>query len=76
MRFTLDTNVLLAAFATHGLCEALLETCLVGHEIVTSDHILAELRRHLIGKFRMPVRRAEELVAFVLGTRNGSCPSR
>ena len=66
MRIVLDTNVLLAAFATRGLCEALLEACLVGHELVTSDHILKELRRHLRGKFRMPARRADELVAFVL----------
>lgn len=65
MRIVLDTNVLLAAFATHGLCEALLEACLVGHDLVTSEHILHELQRNLTGKFRIPERRASELVAFV-----------
>lgn len=65
MRIALDTNVLLAAFATRGLCEALLETCLAGHEIVTSDHILGELRRHLSGKLGLPERRADEIVAFL-----------
>ena len=65
MRIVLDTNVLLAAFATRGLCEALLETCLSGHELVVSDHILAELRRHLAGKLRLSSRRTDEIVAFV-----------
>ena len=27
MKVVLDTNVLVAAFATHGLCEAVLELC-------------------------------------------------
>ena len=66
MRIVLDTNVLLAAFATRGLGEALLEACLDGHEIVTSQHILGELRRHLTGKFKVPPDRADEIVAFVL----------
>lgn len=65
MRIVLDTNVLLAAFGTRGLCEALVAACLEGHELVTSEHILAELGRHLAGKFRMPARRAREIVAFV-----------
>lgn len=65
MRVVLDTNVLLATFGTRGLCEALFSACLEGHEIVASEHILGELRRHLTGAFRMPARRADEIVAFV-----------
>lgn len=65
MRIVLDTNVLLAAFGARGLCEALLSACLEGHDLVTSGHILGELRRHLAGKFRLPARRADEVVAFV-----------
>ena len=38
MRIALDTNVLLAAFATRGLCEAQLETCLAGHDLVALAH--------------------------------------
>jgi len=56
-------SILLAAFATHGLCEALFQACLVGHELVTSEHILDEFQRNLTGKFRIPVRRAGELPA-------------
>jgi putative PIN family toxin of toxin-antitoxin system len=65
LRIVLDTNVLLAALATRGLCEAMLEACLVGHELVTSEHLLDELQRNLTRKFRVPARSASELVAFV-----------
>lgn len=47
MKIVLDTNVLVAAFAAHGLCEAVYEVCLARHEIVLCDHILRELDRHL-----------------------------
>jgi uncharacterized protein len=65
LRIALDTNVLLAAFATHGLCESLFATCLLSHELVTSGHILSELQRNLVDKIRMPARRAAEIVSFV-----------
>jgi uncharacterized protein len=65
VRLVLDTNVLLAAFGTHGLCEALFATCLEGHELVTSEHILGELRRNLTRAFRMSARQANEVVEFV-----------
>jgi uncharacterized protein len=65
VRLVLDTNVLLAAFGTRGLCEAVWVACLIEHDLVTSEHILGELERHLVGKFRMPARRAREIIAFV-----------
>lgn len=61
MKVVLHTNVLFAAYAAHGLCDALLAVCLQEHEIVLSEHILVELRRHLIGKLRMPPRQAGEI---------------
>lgn len=65
MRVVLDTNVILAAFGTRGLCGDLLAACFEGHELVTSAHILAELRRHLVKSFRMPAARTNEIVTFV-----------
>ncbi len=47
MRVVLDTNVLVAAFAARGLCEALVAVCLQSHEVVLSEHILAELNKNL-----------------------------
>ncbi|HSM92246.1 MAG TPA: putative toxin-antitoxin system toxin component, PIN family [Anaeromyxobacteraceae bacterium] len=65
MRVVLDSDVLLAAFGTHGLCEALLAECLEGHVLVCSDHILQELERYLGGKFRVPAGEVTEIVRFV-----------
>lgn len=65
MRVALDTNVLLAAFATHGLCEAVLEQTLAAHELVLSEHILEEVERNLARKFRLPPARAREIVRFL-----------
>jgi putative PIN family toxin of toxin-antitoxin system len=65
VRIVLDTNVLLAAFGTRGLCEALFSACLESQELVASEFILAELRRHLTRAFRMPARQAEDVIGFV-----------
>ena len=54
MRVCLDTNVLVAAFATRGLCADVLRTVLAEHELVISDFILSELRRTLATKFKLP----------------------
>jgi putative PIN family toxin of toxin-antitoxin system len=61
----LDTNVLLAAFATRGLCEAVFQVCLGAHQIVISEYILKELRTHLVRKFKMPAARAAEIESFL-----------
>lgn len=65
MRVVLDTNVLLAAFGTRGLCEAVLDVCLDAHQLVLSPYILEELRRHLVGKFKMPRRQAADIIRFL-----------
>lgn len=54
MRLVLDSNVLIAAFSTRGLCHAVLESCLSAHELVTSEVILREVRRKLRTKMRVP----------------------
>lgn len=54
MRVCLDTNVLVAAFATRGLCADVFRTVLAEHDLVIGDVILEELRRVLTGKFKVP----------------------
>ena len=54
MRVCLDTNVLVAAFATRGLCADVLRTVLAEHELIIGDVILTELRRVLTAKFKVP----------------------
>lgn len=65
MRVVLDANVLLAAFAARGLCEAVFHVCLVRHEIVLSEHILKEVRRNIPLKLKARARDADEIVAML-----------
>ncbi|MBU4460782.1 MAG: putative toxin-antitoxin system toxin component, PIN family [Verrucomicrobia bacterium] len=51
MRVFLDTNVIASATATRGLCADVLRTAIEFHDLVVSDHLLAELRRILKEKF-------------------------
>lgn len=52
MKVLLDTNVLVAAFVSHGSCHELLEHCFHHHEIVLSHGMLEEFRDVLSRKFR------------------------
>ncbi len=54
MRVFLDTNVLIAALATRGLCADVLRHVLARHELVTSEPVLSELRRNLKRKLGVP----------------------
>lgn len=51
MKLVLDTNVLIAAFITHGTCNEILEYCALNHEVVISPFILRELQDKLTQKF-------------------------
>jgi len=50
----LDTNVLVAAFATRGLCADLLRVVLTKHELVLGQIVLVELERVMREKLRVP----------------------
>ena len=65
MRVVLDTNVLLAGLATHGLCEALLTLVYRDHIVILSEHILEEVSRHYRGKFKATKAQAAAVVAFL-----------
>ena len=54
MRVVLDSNVLIAAAATRGLCEAIVELCLERHQIVLGNGILEEVQEKLIKKIKVP----------------------
>lgn len=65
MRTFLDTNVLVADFATRGLCEDVLRSVLAKHRLLTSEFVLEELRRVLTEKLRMPQREAARVCEFI-----------
>ena len=68
MRIVLDTNVLIAAFATRGLCEDVLRAVLAEHELVVSEFILDELARVLSEKLKLPSRRVAAVTDFIRET--------
>lgn len=65
MRVFLDTNVLVSAYATRGLCADVLRLVLTEHELLTAEVVLGELDRILRGKMRLPADVVQEIVAFL-----------
>lgn len=65
MKVTLDTNVLVAAFISRGVCHDLFEHLVRHHTVVTSEFIMGEFQHVLIEKIRIPnskVSAAEALI--------------
>lgn len=54
MKIVLDANVVVAAFASRGLCESIVELCLHSHEIVFCEELLDEILRNLRQKIKLP----------------------
>lgn len=67
MRIVLDSSVLIAAHATRaGVCAALYQEVLERHNLVLSQYIVAEVRRKLLGKFRLKEDLANRIAAELL----------
>ena len=65
MRIFLDTNVLVAAFATRGLCADVLRTVLAEHELITGEVVLGELRDVLEQRIKLPAGVVADIVALL-----------
>jgi putative PIN family toxin of toxin-antitoxin system len=65
VRVVLDTNVIVAAFGTRGLCEDVVRVCLSRHEIFLSEAIFREVQEQLPKKFKLPFARAAEIVSLL-----------
>ena len=65
MKVFLDTNVLVSAFATRGLCADLVNAILAEHELVVGETVLRELQRVLKQKLRVPADIVEETDRFL-----------
>ena len=65
MRVFLDTNVLISAFATRGLCADVLHTVLAEHQLVLGETVLSELARVQRTKFGSPDDLVDETLAFL-----------
>ena len=62
MRVFLDTNVLVSAAATRGLCADVLREVFASHELIVSEYLIKELRRVLADKFSLPRDTREEYI--------------
>ena len=54
MRVLLDTNVIVSAVTTRGLCADVFRAVLAAHELVTCAQVIQEVRRILRMKFGVP----------------------
>jgi putative PIN family toxin of toxin-antitoxin system len=65
VRIFLDTNVLVSAFATRGLCAEVLELVLLDHDLILGRSVLRELEKALLEKVRLSAALAKDVVDFV-----------
>lgn len=61
----MDTNVLVSAVATRGLCADVLQVILAEHELVLGETVLRELTRVLRRKVRVSAGISDEMDAFL-----------
>ena len=65
MKVVLDTNVIIASFATRGLCHAVFELCLDRFEILISSFLIEEVETNLVKKLKLPRDTAKEITEFL-----------
>lgn len=65
MRVFLDTNVLVSALATRGVCADVLRVVLSEHTLVTGEVVLRELGRVLSKRIGLPPGAVREIDAFL-----------
>jgi len=66
MKILFDTNVLIAAFISHGSCFELFEHCSRQHDIFTSKYILSELKKNLHKKFKFSDSEVTQVINLLL----------
>jgi len=60
-----DTNVLVSAFTTRGLCADLFRLVLAEHELLCAEVVLDELQRVLTDRFRVPAAAVDDITALL-----------
>ena len=61
MKVFLDTNVLVAAFTSRGLCADVVRVALADHTVLTGEVNLRELRRVLRQRMKVPPEQADRV---------------
>lgn len=75
MRVFLDTNIIVSAFTTRGLCSDLFREILAVHTLVISEQILAETQEVLTRRFKVPEETVIEIIALLEKQERASLPA-
>ena len=75
MRVFLDTNIIVSAFTTRGLCADLFREILAVHTLVISEQILAETQEVLTRRFKVPEETVVEIIALLEKQERASLPA-
>ncbi len=65
MRIFLDTNVLICAVASRGLCADVMREVLISHKLVICEPLINELQRNLKNKIKLSDELIEEFISFL-----------
>jgi len=65
MRVFLDTNVLISAVASRGLCADVMREVLISHELVVCEPLINELQRNLKNIIKLSDELIEEFVSLL-----------
>lgn len=76
MKVVLDSNVVIAAFASRGLCSDVFELCLYEHSVVLSRSLLQEIHRGLRNKVKLPQSLADSIRRFLSSEAEIVTPAR
>jgi putative PIN family toxin of toxin-antitoxin system len=65
MRVVLDSKIFIAAVASRGLCQAVVELCFEQHRLIAGEEILEEVADKLRTKIKVPSRVVAEYLKFL-----------
>jgi putative PIN family toxin of toxin-antitoxin system len=75
MKVFLDTNVLVSAIATRGLCADVLREILTSHQLVVSVPLFNELKRILRQKLQIPAELIDDAIEILQQDAHFATPS-
>lgn len=75
MNVVLESNVLVAAFGFGGICRAIIDVCIDSHRLISSEHVLTEVHRHLREKLSHSQTMADDRVSFLREVTNIVSPA-
>ena len=76
MKVFLDTNVLVSAMATRGLCADVLREVLTSHQLVVSVPLFNELKRALRQKLQVPTELIDDTIKILQQDAHFATPSK